>query len=154
MTVDADNAIALAHPARIAFRSEQITDGEFDTELLLKRGSGFALVFRSTPYDDSASGGPSALRLHIGREISSLTGRGIATSAEAPLPSNKPFRVVVVQHGRWIDVEVACVKIRRFAVETPSTQWITLEPDPDSRVELRDPQFRSLGDVYETIGEY
>jgi hypothetical protein len=150
VNVLADNLLSVAHPARAAFRSKPLTDGGFSTEVRLVRGSGFALVFRSTPFDDSTAGGPNALRLHVAGDLAQVQTRDTVFSHQVNCPTGKPFRIDIVQHGEWVDLEVACIKVPRFLLRTPSTQWVTVIPDSSSRVELRDPAFRSIEDVFKS----
>ncbi|MCO6465358.1 MAG: hypothetical protein J5I53_01960 [Bradyrhizobiaceae bacterium] len=152
------NAFAVAAPGTVAFRAQQITDGEFDTEVLIEKGTGFDLVMRSTPFDDSTKGGVNAMRIHVSADstvgISAGSGMVVVTtptgSRAVPITASvkQPFRIVVTQHGRYTDVEVACTTIGRFVTPKPSTQWISVVPSNGSAVRLVDPTFREIADLY------
>lgn len=158
VNVFASNAVRIGGSSSVAIRTEQITDGEFDAEFRLKGGSGFDLVLRSTPFDDSTNGGKNKLTIHLSRDTSQgiMAGTAMAvvstadTVATVPLTISDrvPFRVTIVQQGVYTDVVMACTRIGRFTTNTPSTQWLTIIPAADATVELVDPVYRSLEDVY------
>ena len=156
--VYAENAVRITSPASVAIRSEQITDGEFNTEVKLLRGSGFDVVFRSTPFDDSTNGGRNKLAIRIYRDTSLGVMAGVSmatvtsadTSVTVPitLSGREAFTIVVTQQGVYADVVVACSPIGRFKTSTPSTQWISIKPAPNASIDLIDPLFRSVEDLY------
>ncbi len=161
--VFAANAIRISSPASVAIRSEQITDGEFSTEVRLLRGSGFDMVMRSTPFDDSTNGGTHKLNIHIYRDTSSrvMAGEAMASVSSADttvtlpitLPTKGGFRIVVTQQGVYTDIQVACTSLGRFKTTTPSTQWISINPVAGATLEVVDPLFRSLEDLYFTSAQ-
>ncbi len=152
--VVADNVITVSHPARIAVRTYNITDGQFDTEAKLLRGSGFTLILRSTPFSDSTHHLDKQFRLHVANPESIVSWEQHQATVATPIQPGIPFPIVVTQHGSWLDVTVACVPMGRFHIQNPSTQWITIEPDPDSQIEFVDPVFKPLTEVFSNVANH
>lgn len=163
VVVVANNAITTAAPAAIAFRCKGLTESEFNTEVVLERGSGFDMWFRSTPFLDSVQGNPHKLMVHVSRDTSIGVMAGTASVivsygdswiakpiAISPLT---PFSIVVTQHGGYADVQVACVDVGRFTMVTPASEWITLRPNNGARVRLVDPRYTPIPDLYEVTAD-
>ncbi len=142
-----DNLVIVEAPASIAMRCYQITDGTFDAEFTLARdgGGGLELRFDSTPYEDTVLRSGRGERITIDQQAVTVAANGTTTTVPVVLPpAGTPFRVVLVRHGRYLDVEVACTTIGQFRIDDASTQWLSIVPAPEQRVEVRDPQFRPL----------
>jgi len=142
-----DNLVIVDAPASIAIRCYQITDGTFDAEFTLARDvdGGMELRFDSTPYEDTVLRSGRGERIMIDRQAVTVATNGTTTTVPVALPpAGTPFRVVLVRHGRYLDVEVACTAIGQFRIDQASTQWLSIAPSAQQRVEVRDPQFRPL----------
>ncbi len=148
--VAGNNQVFITAPAAIAIRTDQITDGTFDTEITFEGGNPYTaddnvtLILRSTPYDDTVSNA-QAIAIVITPEATSVIEDNWTTTVPAQLPPpGTAFRVRIVIHGNSYDVEVACTNIGRFTTPLPSTQWVSIHPSGSHRIELRDPKFRPL----------
>lgn len=149
--VAADNVLRITNPAVVAVRTEQITDGMFDTELRWVSAGDVELVFRSTPYDDSTSS-TNAVNVRLGFRETIVTYGDSTYRADVPTPvDGTPFRLRVVQHGNVMDVVVGCTFVAHLTTRQPSTQWLSIRPNVGTAIEFRDPKFLPLTDEFSRV---
>ena len=156
-----DNQIAVTGPAGVSMRCYQITEGVFDTEITLQnRGTDPAdgevsIGLRSTPYADTVeNSGEPAFGLVIRNNDVSVEYMDSTYTTHGIIPEpGTPFRIRVVEHGRFVDIEVACTNLGRYEFASPSTQWVSIFAGPEQEIELRDPSFRPLNEVFLTERE-
>ena len=155
------NTLILEAPAKVAIRCYQITDGVFDAELTLFNRATYPaddeviLHFRSTPYEDTvmsrtiADFHPSIFAVVISNDYAQVVHQDTTYTWGGIIPEpGTPFRVRVIQHGRYANVEVACTDLGLYETDNATTQWVSIAPQGDQRVEVRDPLFRPLRDEY------
>jgi hypothetical protein len=146
--IEGEDVLRVASPAGIAMRCVYLTDGAFNTEMSLE-GESVTLRFRSTPYEDTVTQTGQFLDLVIGQHETVIRTRNMERRVACPLPmEGRPFKVHVVQHGRYVDAQIACVDLGRLTLDQPSTQWISVWPAEGARVELRDPFFSPITDEF------
>jgi len=146
------NTVFVEAPAAIAIRCYQITDGVFDTEMTLDRHAEHeaddevVLRLDSTPYEDSVMNSDRGEHLVISHNNVSIAFNGEQQRVlpVAMPPAGTPFRVRLIRHGRYLNVEVACTDLGQFLLGDASTQWITIAPQGSQRIQLRDPMFHPL----------
>jgi hypothetical protein len=149
--VGADNVLRVTNPAVVAVRTEQITDGMFDTELKWVSAGDVELVFRSTPYDDSTSS-TNAVNVRLGFRETIVTYGDSTYRVDVPTPvDGTPFRLRVVQHGNVMDVVVGCTLVAHLTTRQPSTQWLSIRPNVGTAIEFRDPKFLPLTDEFSRV---
>ena len=160
------NTVLVEAPAKIAMRCFQITDGVFDTEVtLFNRGTYAAddeVIFhcRSTPYADtvlSRTDGdlyPSYFAVVVSNDYAVVYHQDTSYAWHGIIPEpGTPFRLRVVQHGHYADVEVACTDLGQYRMDDATTQWISVAPQGEQRVEIRDPIFRPLRDEFPPVAD-
>jgi hypothetical protein len=145
--VVAPNAIRISHNSRVAMRCVNLTDGVFTADVDLRYGSILTLEFRTTPYDDSVKNA-DGLILHIGRDEVRTVYQGQSSTVPTNTSTSNPFNITVTQHGRWIDVEVACTDVGRFYSTQPSTQWVMAHTSAPGSALLVDPRFSPLSFIF------
>ena len=160
------NTVIVDAPAKIAIRCYQLTDGVFDAEItLFNRGTHPAddeviFHFRSTPYADTvlsrADGDytPSVFAVVVSNDYASVTHQDTTYTWRGIMPEpGIPFRIRVIQHGRYADVEVACTDLGQYKMDDATTQWVSVSPQGGQRVEIRDPIFRPLVDEFPAVAD-
>lgn len=154
------NTVIIEAPARVAIRCYQITDGVFDTEVtLFNRGQNAAddevyFQFRSTPYEDTVMSQdpeyhPSTFGVMVSNDYAYVIHQDTTYSFSGIIPEpGTPFRLRVIQHGRYANVEVACTNLGTYKMDNHTSQWVSIAPQGTQRVEIRDPIFRPLRDGF------
>ncbi len=135
--------VSIRDSARVALRCEQLTDATFDTEMLLGENDRIELQFRTTPYDDSLNN-VRGLSVVIEPNLTTVIANTDTLYKAIPIPKSAPFRIVVTQFGRYVDIEVACEKVGRLTTVSPSTQWVIINVDEGGSLDIIDPIFRPL----------
>lgn len=148
--VDAGNAVTVRYPSRIAMRCQDITDGIFDTEVLLGDAdsdtTAMVLLLRSTPHADTVHRSPSPVEIRVSTLTTMVITPDTTAVVDAPLPPpGTPFRVQVYTLGRTLRVSVACHDVGMYHIDGPSSEWITVAPAGGSTVRLIDPLILPVG---------
>lgn len=138
-----DKRVSISDTARVALRCQELTDATFDTEVLLGEKNRIELQFRTTPYDDSLNS-VRGISLVIEPNLTTVSTNTDTLYKAIPIPRNAPFRIVVAQYGRYVDIEVACEKVGRLTTYSPSTEWVIINVDEGGSLDLIDPIFKPL----------
>lgn len=138
-----DKQVSISNSARVALRCEALTDATFDTEVIMGENDRLELQFRTTPYDDSVNN-VRGMSIMIEPNLTTIISNEDTLYKAIPIPQSVPFRIVVAQHGRYVDVEVACVNVGRITTHIPSTQWVIINVDEGGSLAVIDPIFSPL----------
>lgn len=149
--VEAANTIMVSHPSSVALRCEQVTEGIFDTEVtvtgpLNDTADVLTLRLRSTPHADTVHDAKAPVEIRITPHVTTVVTPTSTRTVQTPLPSiGTPFRIHVITFGRTMRVSVACHDVGTYAVEVPSSEWISITPGLGTTLRFADPMILPPG---------